>query len=171
MDPKRYPCQAACRWLMQQLSGDSGQSAPPLGASLSDPVRMTMPPAPAIAIAHALIAILGALSIAVAYYSNSVIKRPSQEARYRRNAGLIFLRSVIPAPVAGWLCVASVNRLAPYTTGDYRYEWAVTFAAGTVAMAIIKKLSAGLMAQELLPTKLLGHPSTSSAPTSGEENP
>lgn len=163
MDPKRYPCQAACQWLMQQISGDGGQSAPPLGASLSDPVRMTMPPILITAITHALVAILGALSIAIAYYSNSVIKRPGAEARYRRNAGLIFLRSVLFAPFAGWLCVASVNRLAPYTTGDYRYELAVAFAAGTVAMAVIKKVSAGLMAQDAIPSK-------QSAPTSGEEN-
>ena len=122
-----------------------------------------MPPVLIIAITHALVAILGALSIAVAYYSNSVIKRPSQEVRYRRNAGLIFLRSVLFAPFAGWLCVAVVNRLAPYTTGDYRYEWAVAFASGTVAMAIIKKLSASLMAHDAIPSK-------HSAPTSGEEN-
>lgn len=145
------------QWLRQE------PSAPPLGSVLSDPLKVTMPPAPTVAIIHALIAILGALSIAVAYYSNSVIKRPGNEARYRKNAQLILLRSVIPAPVAGFLCVAMVNRVAPYTTGDYRYEWAVAFAAGTVAMAIIKRLSAGLLAQEFPFTK-------HSAPTSGEEN-
>ena len=135
-----------------------GQALPTATAALPE---VKLPPTnTTIAITHALLAILGALSIAVAYYSNSSIKRPSAEARYLHNAKLMFLGSLLPAPAAGWLSVAGVNRIAPYTVGDYRYEWAVCFAAGTVAMAIIKKLAGALLVQDVLPK---------SAPQ-GEEN-
>lgn len=147
------PCQRFWDWLCQVPQGGT-EATPPLSATLSE---VSVSSSPTIALDHALIAILGALSIAVAYYSNSVIKRPSNERRYRRNAGLIFLRSLLPAPVAGFICVATINRIASYTTGDYRYEWAVAFAAGTCAMAIIKKLSGAMLEIEL--------------PGSREENP
>lgn len=120
------------------------------GTATSVP-EVNLPPSTALAIIHALLSILGALSIAVAYYTTSTIKRPSSEPRYLRNSKLMFLGSLLPAPVAGWLSVAGVERVAPYVAGDYRYEWPVAFAAGTVAMAIIKKLAGGLLMQEVLP--------------------
>lgn len=113
-----------------------------------------------IAITHALLSVLGALSIALAYYSNSAMKRPNRKAIYLQNAKLMFLGSLLPAPVAGWCGVAMMNGIATFTRGDYRYEWAIAFAGGTVGAAFIKKLGAGLLTQEVFPK---------SAPQ-GEEN-
>lgn len=96
---------------------------------------------PMSALVHIFMAILGALYLAMTHYVPIAIAHPSREKDARHDAWLIFLQTVIPAPVAGLLAVALAGKTTPFIAGDYRYEYAIAFAGGIGATSIMKRLS------------------------------
>ena len=120
---------------------------------------------PLIALLYILLALMGALYLAVMYYVPIVIKHPEKEADARHDARLIFLQTALPAPVTGLVAVALSGKAFPFMAGDYRYEWTFAFAGGVTASAIVRRFSRTLTTL----TGLSG--STNDTAAGGEDKP
>lgn len=136
------PFWKAWEWINQQL-GRQDSSGQPFAITVME--KYPMPPTPQIAAIHAALGVAGAVWVPIYYYTTNTQRRPREEERWKRNAQLQAIGSLIPAPIAAMASVAMMQKVAPWITGDYRYEWAFAFAGGTVAVAIIKRLQTPLL--------------------------